>query len=95
MSPTCQCGAPLPQNRGRGRPRVRCEACASNKSNLAREWRASHPDEVAAQNLVKRLRYRSTVGAVRARRRLKYALRIGRRISQATLDVERAMKKAA
>jgi hypothetical protein len=44
----CACGAPLPPYRGTGRPRKRCTTCAADKSALAKAWRASHRERVAA-----------------------------------------------
>ena len=46
----CRCGAFLTPLAGAGRPRVRCERCAADKSALAREWRASNADAVADYN---------------------------------------------
>ena len=46
----CACGRPLPAPKGTGRPRIRCESCASDKSALGKAWRASHPQEVADRN---------------------------------------------
>jgi hypothetical protein len=53
--PSClTCGRPLPAPAPRGRPRVRCESCAADKSALGRAWRATHRAEVAAYNLARR-----------------------------------------
>jgi len=49
----CRCGATLPPYLGRGRPRKRCEACAADKSALAKAWRAAHPSRVAAHNIAR------------------------------------------
>jgi hypothetical protein len=46
---TCDiCNDPLPPYSGRGRPRKRCEACASDKSALARAWREQNEERVRA-----------------------------------------------
>jgi hypothetical protein len=51
------CGSPLPPYRGRGRPRIRCEACAADRSALGRAWRAAHPEAVEAYNARRREEY--------------------------------------
>lgn len=44
-SKTCrQCGDPLPPNKGRGRPRTRCEACAPSPLKVVRSPKAAEPD---------------------------------------------------
>jgi hypothetical protein len=54
MTACDRCGAELTPYPGRGRPRVRCEACATDKSALGKAWRAAHPRFVAARNLARR-----------------------------------------
>lgn len=39
---------------GPGRPRVRCRACAADRSALGRAWRAANPDRVEAYNASRR-----------------------------------------
>jgi len=90
----CQCGAPIAPMAGRGRPRKRCEPCAADKSRLGKEWRAANPARVDAYNASRREAYASQHEVARARGRLRYALMVGRRIAQATLDVERARMRA-
>lgn len=40
-----ECGKPLPLYPGHGRPRLRCESCAADKSAIAKAWRDSHRAE--------------------------------------------------
>jgi hypothetical protein len=52
------CEDVLPPYSGRGRPRVRCEECASDKSGLARRWREMNEEAVETYNERKRIEYR-------------------------------------
>ena len=50
------CGTQIADTRPRrGRPRVRCYGCASDKGALARAWRARHSDRVEQYNRQRRL----------------------------------------
>lgn len=53
---TCNCGAPIVST-GRGRPRVRCKACAADRSRLGKDWRVAHPEFVKGYNAGRRVRY--------------------------------------
>jgi hypothetical protein len=55
VSDVCACGKELGRPSGRGRPRKRCRECASDKSALAKQWRADHSDEVEAYNESRRV----------------------------------------
>jgi len=90
----CACGALLPPYAGRGRPRVRCATCAA-KSKSAKAWRAANSGRVDAYNAARRADYAARSSVERARARLRYALRVRRRVDQAKRELEQAMAHAA
>jgi hypothetical protein len=52
---TCDtCMVPMLPATGPGRPRVRCQACAADRSALGRAWRAANPARVDAYNASRR-----------------------------------------
>jgi hypothetical protein len=90
----CACGAKLAPYAGRGRPRLRCEACAGDRSGLGTKWRAVNAGQAAAYNRARRAAYAANREVEQARGRLRYALKVRRRVAEARLDVERAMRRA-
>jgi len=76
---------------GRGRPRKRCPACAADVAQLGRDWRASNPARVEAYNSSRRDEYASRHSVARARARLRYALKVRRRVPEAQQRLERAL----
>ena len=58
------CGAQIADTRPqRGRPRLRCRACASDRAALGRAWRRANGDRVAAYNASRRASSRAKEGA--------------------------------
>ena len=91
----CACGAKLAPYAGRGRPRLRCQACAADQSALGANWRAVHPQRVADYNADRRVAYAANRDVERARNRLRYALKVRRRVAEAQLAVRHAERRAA
>ena len=53
------CNGPLPEQKGRGRPRKFCLHCAPPGDNATarRTWRAAHPEAYARQIMKRRIAY--------------------------------------
>jgi len=90
----CRCGATFEPTAGRGRSRVRCQACASDKSALAKAWRAANPSRVAAHNATRRADYAAAPELPRARANLRYALKVNCRIADAQRALDAALARA-
>jgi hypothetical protein len=58
------CADALPAYRGRGRPRVRCEACAANGAAISAAWRKRNPEKVEAFNAARRIPWHLQRGGV-------------------------------
>jgi hypothetical protein len=65
MTELCDmCADALPAYRGRGRPRVRCEACAANGAAISAAWRKRNPEKVEAFNAARRIPWHLQRGGV-------------------------------
>jgi hypothetical protein len=73
---------------------VRCRACAADQSRLGRQWRAVNATRVYAYNRARREAYAAQRTVMRARARLRYALRVGRHVAEARHDLAKATAPA-
>lgn len=89
----CQCGAEIAPTVGRGRPRVRCRACAADRARLGKKWRASNPARVDAYNAARRADYAAHRDVAQARARLRYAVRTGVAVARARFSLARAVDR--